>query len=183
MQILGIAESTPKPENRLKNLFWPRVRYPEDVEYLGAQGYWVCVVIALFTFLVGASAHQALSRVPEVLYFYLAGVGIRRASRFAAASVFVIYLLNVITNAWVAHSFGIVSIIFLALLFSNVRGTWMAHRFATEHPLQETPPGTATFTDVLPRVIWPVGRWFYYVLTPAELIALSALLVRAATSH
>ncbi|HZR29438.1 MAG TPA: hypothetical protein VFA71_11735 [Terriglobales bacterium] len=39
MQTLGVSDSTPQSENWLKSLFWPSIQ--SDVDYLGAQGYWV----------------------------------------------------------------------------------------------------------------------------------------------
>ncbi|HEX4809444.1 MAG TPA: hypothetical protein VH325_10965 [Bryobacteraceae bacterium] len=186
MQILGLSESTPKPENRLKNLVWPRVQYPEDVDYLGSQGFWVCIVIALFTLLVGAFRHQAVSSSPDALYFYLAGVGIRQRSRFAAVTVFLIYFLSVIVAIWVMHTGGIASLFFLALLLSNVRGTWVAHRFVAEQSSHQPhlPRDTSLmqkFTDLLPRIVWPVGKWLYYALAVLELVGLSTILFRGST--
>ncbi len=140
----------------------------------------MCVVLALFTLLIGASRHNAASSLPDVLYFYLAGVGIRRRSRFAAVSAFAIYLISVVAAVWIAHAGGIVSIFFLALLLSNVRATWVAHNFTTEQPLNHSPlpPDTLLekFTDLIPRIIWPVGRWFYYALAVLELIGLVSIL-------
>ncbi len=51
MQILGLADSTPEPESRLKSLFWPAIRSAADGDYLGAQGYWVCAIVAGISFL------------------------------------------------------------------------------------------------------------------------------------
>jgi hypothetical protein len=39
MQTLGLSDSTPRTESRLKSLFWPTIQTGSDVDYLGAQGY------------------------------------------------------------------------------------------------------------------------------------------------
>lgn len=184
MQTLGISESTPKPENRLKALFWPRVQYPEDIDLLGTQGYWVCVVLSAFTLVMGLSRHNGAAGWVDALYFYLAGVGIRRTSRFAAASAFLIYLLGVVAEIKIAHSGGVESIFFLALLLSNVRATWLAKGFAIKQGSAQLDPAivqsqSAVFTDVLPRLIWPVGQWLYYGLSILMFIGIAVLLARA----
>jgi hypothetical protein len=123
----------------------------------------------------------------DAAFYYLAGVGIRRTSRFAAVSAFLIYFLGVIAGIKIAHSGGVVSIFFLALLLSNVRATWLAKRFASEQiALQQSGPGTvatpqSVFTDVLPRVIWPIGRWIYYVLAVLMFFGVAVLLFRTPT--
>jgi hypothetical protein len=61
MQTLGLSDSMPRSESRLKSLFWPSIQSSSDVDYLGAQGYWVCAVIAVLSFVVLAVS----SRVPN----------------------------------------------------------------------------------------------------------------------
>lgn len=182
MQMLGLSESTPKPENRLKTLFWPRVRYAEDVDLLGAQGYWVCVILAAFTVVANLSRHNGIAGLPDALYYYLGGVGIRRTSRFAAVSAFLIYLLNIAVGVEISHTGGVASIFFLALLLSNVRATWLAKRFGTskaqELDTHTLPRQGSIFTDMIPRLIWPIGRWLYYGLTILILIGIAVLLLR-----
>ncbi len=182
MQVLGLSESTPKPESRLKTLFWPRIKYAEDVDLLGTQGYWVCVVLAVFTVINSLSRNGSAANLLDAAYYYLAGVGIRRTSRFAATSAFLIYLLSVVAATKITHSGGVMSIFFLALLLSNVRATWLAKSFATEQGLQRPYPevqiARSVFSDVLPRLIWPAGRWLYYCLTFLMFAGMAILLFR-----
>jgi hypothetical protein len=139
MQILGLAESTPKPENRLKSLFWPRVRYQEDVDYIGVQGFWVCCSIAFFTLLL-AFVVGIRFVIVDAVYFYLAGVGIRQRSRFAAVSALGVYLFSRIANLRLTHPASVVSIIFLALLLTNVRAIWLAARWEATGTGPTDPP-------------------------------------------
>jgi hypothetical protein len=186
MQSLGLSESTPRSEHRLKSLFWPRVRYSEDIDLLGTQGYWACAILAAFTLLTGLTLRSGPLSLLDGLYFYLAGVGIRRTSRFAAISVFLIYLLSVIAAMKIAHTGGVLSIFFLALLLSNIRGTWLAKQLLTEQiPQQHGPaarPPMSIFSDVLPRLVWPIGRWVYYGLTILMFIGTAVLLLRSPTN-
>src|SRR5260370_18187418 len=91
MQTLGLSDSMPRSESRLKSLFWPSIQSSSDVDYLGAQGYWVCAVIAVLSFVVLAiSSHPFLGGF-VFLVFYLGGVGVREPSRFSAAFLLVLF--------------------------------------------------------------------------------------------
>jgi hypothetical protein len=185
MQILGLSESTPKPENWLKTLFWPRLRYAEDVDLLGAQGYWICVVLAGLSGIAGLIISRGFAALFGAAFFYLAGIGVRRASRFAAISVFVLYLLSLVAARMQVSPLGaVVSFFFFALLLSNVRATWLAKSFARDADPQQPDTSSAVghsyfFSDVLPRLIWPIGKWLYYVLAVLMFIGLVASFFRA----
>jgi hypothetical protein len=65
MEILGLAESTPKTESRLKSLFWPSIQSGADVDYLGAQGYWVCTIVAVMSFVfLALGGNRSLEPLP-----------------------------------------------------------------------------------------------------------------------
>ena len=81
MQTLGLSESTPRTENRLKSLFWPSISTGNDVDYLGTQGYWVCTVVAVGSFVFALVADQPITAVVALLFYYLGGVGVRERSR------------------------------------------------------------------------------------------------------
>jgi hypothetical protein len=71
MQTLGLAESTPRTESRLKNLFWPSVQTGTDVDYLGAQGFWVCVAVAVFDFAASIVVGAPITGVFVLLFSIL----------------------------------------------------------------------------------------------------------------
>jgi len=88
MQTLGVSDSTPKSESRLKSLLWPSVRSGSDVDYLSIQGYWVCTLVAVVTLAFGFLASSAARNLAQVtfltmlsgiifLFYYLGGVGVR----------------------------------------------------------------------------------------------------------
>jgi hypothetical protein len=47
MQTLGLSDSTPRSEGRLKSLFWPSIQSGADVDYLAVQGFWVCTIVGV----------------------------------------------------------------------------------------------------------------------------------------
>src|ERR1700738_2891547 len=98
MQTLGLSDSMPRSEGRLKSLFWPSIQSSSDVDYLGAQGYWVCAVIAVLSLVVLViSGHPFLGGF-VFLVFYLGGVGVREPSRYAAGSGVVMYVMGMVVS-------------------------------------------------------------------------------------
>jgi hypothetical protein len=183
MQTLGVSDSVPRSESRIKTLLWPSIRSGSDVDYLGIQGYWVCtfvavmtLIVALFT-IVNATDAQQFIMIPLIfglfsLFFYIGGIGVREGSRFAAVVVFVVYALDtgtVLLTSPVSANVIIRSAIAVVLL-SNLRATWIAagwvpgmEEFAL--PLRRSGTLGDKFVDQWPQWIWPKIRMPYYVLS------------------
>jgi len=164
MDTLNLSESTPRSDSRLKSLFWPSIQTGTDVDYLGSQGYWVCTLVAVvslgFLIVTGKPIIGALI----FLYYYLGGVGVRERSRFAAVMVFIMYVLDTL------FAFGVVRILFAALLLSNLRATWIASSWKPESEEAILPPRlNETFfdklADQLPQWLWPKIRIVYYIFS------------------
>ena len=165
METLDLSGSTPRSESRLKSLFWPSIQTATDVDYLGAQGYWVCTVVALLSFGVLVSTGQAISGVATLLFYYLGGVGVRERSRYAAAVVLLMYLVDTFFTG-----VGVVRILIGALLVSNMRATWIAAQWKPDSEEAALPPRLGDtmsdkFADRLPQWLWPKVRIPYYVLS------------------
>ena len=150
----------------------------------GAQGYWVCSVIATVSFCVLAGTNL-IAAVLVFLLFYLGGVGVRQCSRYAATIVFAMFLLGTASVFRAGLSGGIVMrIIFLALLFSNARATWLASRWQADSEEARLPPRlgetwSEKFSNKLPTWLWPKVRYPYYVFSAGFLVlGFLGLLVR-----
>lgn len=117
----------------------------------------------------------------EASFFVLAGIGVRERSRAAAIIAFSAYLLSAaVLQRYTGNGFGIVRIIFLALLFANIRGNILSSRWAKD-PSSDLPSSirlNQTFMDKLvdqmPALIWPKARVVFYIFA---LIELSLLLI------
>jgi hypothetical protein len=165
MQTLGLSDSTPRSEGRLKSLLWPSVDSAFDVDYLGTQGFWICLILAVFS--LGAlvlAGHWVLGPVIFLSYF-LTGVGIREHSRYAAVFAFLVYLLYTFLTG-----ISIFRIIFLLILLANVRATFLAHRWKPDSEVAALPPRLGeTFSDKLsdqlPAWLWPKVRIPYYIFS------------------
>jgi hypothetical protein len=179
MQTLGISESTPRSDGHLKSLFWPSIQSGADVDYLGAQGYWVCSIVAAFSFVVlMISGHPIVAGVVLLLY-YLGGVGVRERSRYAAIVVFVLFVLDTF-----ASGIGIIRILFGALLLSNCRATWIAANWRPESEEAALPPRLGDtwsdkFADTFPAWLWPKIRIFYYIFSIGVVVVLQLAMMLA----
>jgi hypothetical protein len=170
MQTLGLAESTPRSESRLKSLFWPSIQNATDVDYLGTQGFWLCAAVGSFALIFSVVTGHAVAGVFAFLLYYLSGVGIRERSRYAAAIAVVFAVLDL-----VAAGPGVLRILFTALLLSNLRATWIASTWKPESEEAALPPRLGDtlgdkFADRLPSWLWPKVRILYYIFSSCFVI-------------
>ena len=181
MQLLGLAESTPKTESRWRALFWPTIRNETDLDQITRQGFWICFAAAVFA-IVGSLSPGQLIGVVEGAYFLLAGFGVRQRSRISAGAAFSSYLLaGFVMQRYTGAGFGVLRILLQVLLFANVRGIWLAARWPADsearfisQPLNDTLGDKVT--NLLPALLWPKLRYVFYVLAVLENAALLFLL-------
>jgi len=175
MQTLGLSDSDPRGEGRLKSLFWPSIQSGADVDYLGAQGYWVCAFVGVSSFLFALLQGQPILATTLLLFFYFGGVGVRERDLFAAVIVFVFYLADALISVIFlvfATPWGMIVVraIITALLFSNLRATWLASNWQPDSEQAALPPRLGEtwsdkFADLWPAIIWPKVRIVYYVFS------------------
>ena len=173
MQTLGLSDSTQRTESRLKSLFWPSIQTGSDVDYLGAQGYWVCTVVAVLSFVFLVVSGQAISGIFVLLFYYLGGVGVRERSRYAATVVLLGYVGDTLVSG-----LGVLRVLIGALLLSNLRATWIASRWKPESEEAILPPRLGDtwadkLVDRLPMWLWPKVRIAYYLFSVCFLVVLA----------
>jgi hypothetical protein len=185
VQTLGLSDSTPRTENRLKSLFWPSIQSGADVDYLAVQGFWVCTIVGLMS-LVFLFAAQPITAILVFLLFHLGGVGVREHNPFVAAIMLAYYLVDFLASAFflltTSPGISVVRIIVIALLFSNLRATWIASGWKPESEEAALPPRFGdTFSDKVadkwPAFIWPKIKWLYYVYSFGLLALMAAGLI------
>jgi hypothetical protein len=189
MQTLGIAESTPSTESRLKSLFWPSIGSAFDVEYLAVQGYWVCFLVAAlsFAFLVAVSRQPVVGLIGLIvfLFLYLGGIGVREHDRFAATIVFVYYVIDGLASYrsfLVSPGGTVIRVVIVALLFSNLRATWIAAKWQRDSEEAAIPERLGEtwsdkFANKWPAWIWPKVRVVYYIFAVVVCLLLAFGLV------
>ena len=180
MQTLGLSDSTPRTESRLKALFWPTIRNEGDLDYVTQQGFWICTIIGAFSLGAGILLRGVFGAfaIAEGLFYYLAGNGVRMRSRAAAVLAFSAYLLGgIVMQLRTGSGFGVLRIIFLALLAANVRGIWLSAswtRDPSEPPLVRL---SDTWRDQLadqwPQRLWPKAKALFFALAAIELLSLA----------
>jgi hypothetical protein len=178
MQTLGLADSTPRSEGRLKSLFWPSIQNAWDVDYLGQQGFWICVVVGAMSLVVALIHGQWITGLLVALFFFLSAIGVREKSVTAAAMVFVAYTLDfVVSIIMLMPGNPLIRAIFCLLLFSNLRATWIASRWrqeedsdGAEQPMRFNDTWRDKLVDQLPPLVWPKLRIPYYVLAAVYLL-------------
>lgn len=190
MQTLGLSDSTPRSESRLKSLFWPSIQSGVDVDYLAVQGFWVCTIVGLMSFIfAGVLAGQPLIGFLVLLLFHLGGVGVREHNPYAAAIVLIYYMIDFLASFILLFAtspgIGVVKVIVIALLLSNLRATWIASGWKPDSEEAALPPRLGeTFFDKLadkwPAFIWPKVKWLYYIFSFGYLaLTVAAMIVIA----
>jgi hypothetical protein len=187
MQTLGIADSTPSTDNRLKSLFWPSITTGADVDYLGSQDYWVCTLVAVLSSVFLLFTGQPIMAALLFLYFYIGGIGVRERSTYAAVAVFVMYVLDMLLG-----NVGVLRILISALLLSNIRATHLANSWNPSSEEAELPPRLSTtlgdkLADQFPMWCWPKVRIVYYVYSAGFLLCIlfgvSVMMMQRGVAH
>jgi hypothetical protein len=180
MESLGLSDSPPRSESRLKALFWPSIETGTDVDYLGTQGYWVCTLVAVGSCILLFVAGQPIAAILVLIFYYLGGVGVRQRSRYAAVVVFLLFLADAILS-----HMNVARVLFAALLLSNLRATWISAEWKPGSEEAALPPRLSDtwsdkFADQLPEWLWPKVRIIYYVFSAGVLMISAVGLVMIA---
>lgn len=175
MQSLDLSGSSKKSDGWLKSLLWPTVDNAWDVDYLGQQGFWICLFIAIAssifiaalgnTFDPAAQPRVLILAVSTFFVFFVGGMGVRQASWPAAAFIFAIYALNQVATG---RAPGILTIIIGAVLLSNLRATYLASRWTPpaddeDRPMRFNETWRDKLVDQIPPRAWPILRIPFYI--------------------
>jgi hypothetical protein len=183
MQTLGLSDSTVRSESRFKSLFWPSIQSGADVDYLAVQGFWVCTIVGIWSLVFSILAGQPISGLLIFLLFHLGGVGVREHNPFAAAIMLAYYLVEFLASFVFVFvnspGIGVVKVIIIALLLSNLRATWIAGNWKPDSDDAALPPRLGEtfadkFSDRWPSFIWPKVRILYYIYSVGCLALITA---------
>lgn len=185
MESLNLSGDSRKSDGRFKSLLWPTVDKAWDVDYLGQQGFWICLTIGILSaallvivafYLPSSSVRTSTLVVAAAVFFVclVGGMGVRESSWPAAAMIFTIYAVNQLGSGKVP---GVLTIILGAVLLSNVRATFIASRCK---PLAEGEDCPTRFNktfrdklvDQLPLRLWPLLRIPFFIVSTLLLILL-----------
>jgi len=178
MQTLGLSSESKRSDGRLKSIFWPTVENAWDVNYLGQQGFWICVIIALLQALVGVFSGNPVLLVAYVamaLVFLAGGMGVREANWPAAAMVFALFFCDILYTLAVGRLPGILTIVCAGILLSNVRAAFLASEWRPAQEGEDRPTRfNKSFRDRLvdqwPPRVWPVLQVPFFALAALLLL-------------
>jgi len=164
MQTLGLQGESKRSDGRLKSIFWPAVENAWDVDYLGRQGFCICTIVALLQVAIAVLSGHPVYRavgVIEALIFFIGGMGVRQASWPAAALLFAIFFLNLLTTIAQGGLPNVLTIIVAGILLSNVRAAFLASEWKPAAPEDDQPTRFSEtlgdkIIDQLPAKLWPV---------------------------
>lgn len=185
MQNLGLSDSTPKTEGRIKSfvhsLVWADINDEFDVDQTTRNGFWVCAAVAIMTLVVAPFQGQTADGVVNAVFFMLGAFGVRQRSRIAAIGVFVVYALSfLVLLKYSGQWFSVLRFVFLAMLLANVRAVWKAAKWSTSALSESSTPAIEdwrdTMTEVWPGKVWPKGKYVFYVLAVLLILGLVFLL-------
>ncbi len=186
MQTLGLSGESQRSDGWLKSIFWPTVENAWDVNYLGQQGFWICLIIALFQMTVGSISGNpilAIFSIVEALVFVVGGMGVREGNWLAAAMVFSIFFLNLLYGLLAGQFPGALMIIGAGILLSNVRAAFLASEWRPPGENEDRPTRfNETLRDKLVDQI-PARAWlvlqipFFGVASVLLLMSLAGLAV------
>ncbi len=132
MQTLGLSDSTPKSEGRLRSLLWPRIHSDVAASTAAQNAMYAGFVVAALTSVFVLLRITPASSLLDAVLFAALGFGVRRFSITASILALVLYVANVVTSI-VHGAIGsgiVVSIIITSLFISGIR----AALFMRLHP-------------------------------------------------
>src|ERR1700722_1445610 len=192
MQTLGLSGETRRSDGRLKCIFWPTVENAWDVNYLGQQGIWICVVVAAIQLASAALSVPGFSTNPilpisyviAAFVFLVGGMGVREANWPAAALVFFLALTGILYIMAMGRFPGILSILAAGVLLSNVRAAFLASEWrpageGEDKPTRFSETLVDKFVDQMPAKLWPRMQHYFFAVGAAvlalDLIGVAAL--------
>lgn len=167
-----------RDDGRLKSIFWPTVENAWDVDHLGRQGFWLCLIIAALQIIVSiahGTPNVIISGLVGASIYVIGAMGVRESSWPAAALIFAIYSLNLIYGIASSQFPGVLTIIATGILLASVRGAFIASRWKPASPEEDRPTRFSEtladrIVDQLPAKAWPVLRIPFFVLASLVLL-------------
>ena len=172
MDSLGGAPVRPE-QNWPKRIFWNALDDVADVHDAARHGYFACLFICASTLLIMVLDGSLLGGLLDIIFYGLAGFGIRQLSRLAAVAAFLFFLLERVASLAVGRVgvWGVAGLLIAAILLNAVRAVYAARELRPDGNLDRplmTPgwPNWMTWLETLPPLLWPklhIAFKFYIV--------------------
>jgi hypothetical protein len=171
----------------LKSLLWPTVENAWDVDYLGQQGMWICVLVAASALVQSIPTGNPLVISIGILFalFYLiGGMGVRQGNWPAAAMVFAVYVLGFMVHLARLEFPSIFRIAIVLVLLSNLRATFLASEWRPaaedeDRPTRFNETLADKFVDQMPAKFWSPLQ-IPFIILGVTMLLLTLVLLGAA---
>jgi hypothetical protein len=169
MGYLGLSGDRIKEDNLFQRLFWPSDHLGE-VDSLGQQGFWVCILVATMSFIFVTVQGHWLIALLAFVFFVLGGIGIREHSTPTALIIAIAYVTDQMASFLVGRFPGFLSLIAMVLLIANIRGTWIAARWVKQGdpdllPERMNETWRDRLVDQMPQKVWPKTKAIFYCIS------------------
>lgn len=149
-----------------KRIFWPALDDEADWHDAARHGYYACIFVCVSTLVLIVLDGSLLGGLVDIIFYGMAGLGIRQLSRLAAVSAFFLFLVERAAGlvAGRVGAFGIAGLLVAVILLNAVRAVYAAREL---HPAGDVeianPPvmassGWAGRIENLPPILWPKLR-------------------------
>lgn len=192
METLGLSGPPQPRDSFFRRLFWPSDN-ASDADTLAQQGFWLCFAIGVLSLVVQSLQGHWIIGVLTALIFTLGGAGVREHDLFAAISVAVMYITNIVALLTIAILFhgqppGILSFFAALLLLGNIRAGRISAKWARldpeSVPLRMNETWQDKLADQMPARIWPKTKYVYYVVATAfYLLSLAGMIIVISRAH
>jgi hypothetical protein len=196
METLGLSSTPQKSDNFFQRLFWPTIQNQYDVDLLGQQGFWVCVVIGVHFLVVTG---QFVVGLLTALVFLAGACGVRQRSFLAASLIFTLYLINIVASFVIGTAGNpLIPLVCLMLLAANIRASVVSNKWMrtadmeadTGLPERMTETLGEKLSNQLPVAVWPRVKYVFYplsvimiLLTVMGAFAIAHMTRRATVAH
>ena len=163
-----------RPEQRWpQRIFWNALEDLADAQDAARHGYFACLFICISTLLIMMLDRSLLGGLLDIVFYGMAGLGIRQLSRLAAVAAFLFFLVERAVALMAGHLgfFGVAGLLIAAILLNAVRAVYAARELRPDGDLHRPPltpewPNWVTWLETLPPVLWPklrIAFQFYMV--------------------
>jgi hypothetical protein len=97
MQTLGLSDSTPKSEGRLRALLWPRIHSDISASTAAQNAMYAGFAVGALTTVFVLLRMTPVSSLLDAALFVMLGIGVRQFSITASILAFLLYATNVVT--------------------------------------------------------------------------------------
>ncbi len=158
METLGLSDSTPKPEGRLRALFWPRIESDVAADTAAQNAMYAALGIAALTTIGALVRLVPLASLLDAALFVVLALGIRQFSMTASILATVLYAAEFILSILrgMIGSGVVIAVIATGLFIAGIRAAW----FMRGHPEWFQPPA---FQPTSWTRVWRWTRPIFFV--------------------